>query len=198
MTDERDLSAARVTKGTVWATVETWGLQAVQFLTFLVLARLLGPEIYGLVGIALSVNVLGEALIVEGGWIESIVQRRDLDRRHLDAIFWAVLGLGMCMGALGVLGAALVADLYDQPQLAPLMAVLSAAVPLRSLSIVPEGLLCRRLEFAPLAMRSLLSVAIAGLVGVALAIAGAGAWSLAVYQLVQPCLGALLVWRSDE
>ena len=198
MTDERDLSAARVTKGTVWATVETWGLQAVQFLTFLVLARLLGPEIYGLVGIALSVNVLGEALIVEGGWIESIVQRRDLDRRHLDAIFWAVLGLGMCMGALGVLGAALVADLYDQPQLAPLMAVLSAAVPLRSLSIVPEGLLCRRLEFAPLAMRSLLSVAIAGLVGVALAIAGAGAWSLAVYQLVQPCLGALLVWRSVD
>ncbi len=198
VTDERDLSAARVTRGTAWATAETWGLQAVQLLTFLALARLLGPEVYGLVGIALSVNVLGEALIVEGGWIESVVQRRDLDRRHLDAIFWTVLGLGACMGILGALGATIVADLYGQPQLAPLMAVLAAAVPMRSLSIVPEALLCRRLDFAPLAVRSLLSVAIAGLVGIALAVAGAGAWSLAAYQLIQPCVGALLVWRSVD
>ena len=198
MTDDRDLTAVRVTKGTAWATAETWGLQLVQFLTFLALARLLGPEVYGLVGIALSVNVLGEALIVEGGWIEAIVQRRDLDRRHLDAIFWTVLGLGVGMGILGALGAALVADLYGQPQLAPLMAVLAGALPLRSLSIVPEALLCRRLKFAPLAARSLLSVAIAGAIGIGLAVTGAGVWSLAAYHLVQPCAGALLIWRSVE
>jgi O-antigen/teichoic acid export membrane protein len=190
--------ARQAARGAVWAAAETWGLQLAQFGLFLILARLLGPEAYGLVGIALTVNIVGEALISEGGWIEAIVQRRDLDIRHLDAAFWALLALGIGLSVVACCSAPLLAALFDQPRITVLTALLSLALPLRCLAVVPEALLCRHLDFAPLAVRSLLSVAIAGIGGVTLAVNGVGVWSLLAYYLLQPLTAGLLVWHSVD
>ena len=77
-----------------------------------------------------------------------------------------------------------------------MVACLALALPLQALTIVPDGLLRRELRFAPLAVRSVFAMVTAGCVGIALAIAGLGVWSLVAYQLVQPAVATLVVWRA--
>ncbi len=183
-------------RGGVWAAVETWGLQVVQFVLFLVLARQLGPEVYGLIAIAMTINVIGEALIVEGGWVEVIVQRQNLDRRHLDSAFRALLMTGFALALVACAGAPILAAVFSEPALLALVPALSVALPIRSLGIVPEAILSRELRFRPLAVRSVVATLGAGVVAVALALAGAGVWSLVVNQILQPLIGFVLVWRA--
>jgi len=189
------------TRGAVaglWATAETWGLQALQFLLFLVLARQLGPEAYGLVALALTINVLGEALLVEGGWVEVIVQRPDLERDHLDSAFWSLLATGFGLAILALAFTPLLAAVFSEPQLLALIPALSLALPLRSAGIVQEAILSRGFRFRPLAIRSLVATTVAGAVALALAFSGAGVWSLVANQVLQPLVGLALIWRVTK
>lgn len=191
----RNLEASRGTVAGLWAAAETWGLQSIQFLLFLVLARQLGPEAYGLVAIAMTVNVLGDALSEESGWIEVIVQRPDLERGHLDSAFWVLLATGFGMAVVACASTPLLAAVFSERQLLTLVPALSLALPLRSAGIVQEAILSRGLRFRPLAVRSLVATSVAGSAALALAFAGAGVWSLVANQILQPLVGLVLIWR---
>ena len=186
----------RSTIGAIWVAIETWGGQLAQFVVFLLLARLLGPEAYGLVNIALIMNIVGTALIVEGGWVEAIIQQRDLESRHINSVFWALLAFGGGLALVAIIAGEPLAWLFRRPDLALLVACLAPALPLQALAIVPEALLCRDMRFGPLAARSLIATLTAGAVGIAMALAGMGVWSLVANQLVQPVVATLVVWRA--
>ena len=63
------------------------------FLIFLVLARLLGPEAYGLLALSMIVPALGELVLSRGGWNEALIQKSELDPAHLDSVFWLLVVL---------------------------------------------------------------------------------------------------------
>src|SRR5882757_350628 len=73
--------------GTRWTVLQFGGARLVTFLVFLILARLLTPADFGLVAIA-TVFVALLQLVVEGGFGQAIIQRPDLERGHLDTVFW--------------------------------------------------------------------------------------------------------------
>jgi len=178
----------------LWISAEAWGQQLLQFLLFAILARLLGPQAYGLVALALMVIVVGDVLITNGGWSEALIQRRDLDPCYADTVFWFLLAAAGLLAALVILLAGPVATALRQPELAGIIAWLSAVLPLASLSVVPDALLRREFRNAPLAARSLLATAGAGLVAVPMAFTGFGVWSLVAFQLAQPLIRALVLW----
>jgi PST family polysaccharide transporter len=188
----------RAAVGAFWVSVETWGQQLLQFALFLWLSRLLGPEAYGLLSLALIVNVIGDIMIVGGGWSEALIQRPDLSRAHATAVFWVVLALSGVMAVAAVSVAPLAAGLLDAPELASLMPWLALQLPLGALSVVPMGLLRRELQFAPIAARSILAIAVAGAAAVVLALNGAGVWSLVVYQVVHRGTAAAVLWLASS
>jgi O-antigen/teichoic acid export membrane protein len=190
-----DLKRRAVT-GALWSSLETSLQQLLQFGIFLVLSRLLGPEAYGVLALALMVNVVADVLIVTGGWTDTIIQRRDLAPEHLSSIFWLLLALALGLAGLAALAAAPAAALFDVPALAGLMPILALQLPLGALSVVPVALLRRELRFAPLALRGLLALTLAGIAAIALALAGAGVWSLVALHLLQPALGAAVLWGA--
>jgi PST family polysaccharide transporter len=186
----------RAAAGALWLSAESWGKQLLQFVLFVILARLLGPEAYGLLAMAILVTAIGDVLITYGGWSEALIQRPDLDARHTDTVFWFLLAMGggLALVAMGL--AAPVAAAFREPELAGLIVWLSLTLPLASLCVVPEALLRRELRFAPLAARSLLATLGAGLVAVPIALAGFGVWSLVAYQLAQPLIQAVVLWLA--
>jgi PST family polysaccharide transporter len=186
----------RAAAGALWLSAESWGKQLLQFLLFVILARLLGPEAYGLLAMAILVTAIGDVLITYGGWSEALIQRRDLDARHTDTVFWFLLALASFMVLLAMGLAAPVAAAFRQPELGGIIVWLSLALPLASLCVVPEALLRRELRFAPLAARSLLATLGAGLLAIPVALAGFGVWSLVVYQLGQPLIQAIVLWLA--
>lgn len=182
----------RIARGAFWATLEVWGVVLLQPLVFALLARFVGPEAFGLVAIAMAFVLVPQGLLVQGGWIEALVQRPDLAREHVDSVFWLLAGLGLA-SALLLLGLApFVAAWFARAELEGLLAVLAIGPLLSSLMVVPAGLLQRRLRFAPLALRSIGAVAVGGTIAVALAVGGAGPWALVAAEIAWP-LGGVLV-----
>ena len=82
----------RAVKGVAWTAAEVWTRQLLQAASFVILARLLGPEAWGLVGIALIFTVAGTSLLTETGWVPALVRAQDLSGETLDTVFWTALG----------------------------------------------------------------------------------------------------------
>ncbi len=101
----------RVTIGVLWSVVGNWAEQVCAFITFTIMARLLGAEVFGLVAMAIIVVGFAEILIRQS-ITEALIQRQQLEPGHLDAAFWSLLALaaGLTLGIVAL--ADLVARVY--------------------------------------------------------------------------------------
>ena len=151
----------------------------VGFLIFIVLARLLDLQAFGLVGWA-SVFIGFFQVFVNAGLAQAIVQREEIEPEHLDTAFWTNLAISVGLLALIVACAGPVASLLDEPELAPVLSWLTLGLVASALSAVPIAILQRRLEFKALALRVLVGNLAGGVIGIAFALGGVrdtGAWS---------------------
>jgi O-antigen/teichoic acid export membrane protein len=185
----------RALAGVLWTTVEVWGERLLQFGFFVLLSRLLGPDAYGLIGIALQINFAGEVLFAQGPWADAIGRDPCPTPERWSSLFWLLLAAGATLALLAVAAAAPTAWVFGQPALVQVMPCLAPALPLTALGVLPSALLRRELRFAPFAARSALAGLVAGAVATA-ALAGAGVWSLVLLQLVQPAVAAIVLWHA--
>jgi Membrane protein involved in the export of O-antigen and teichoic acid len=184
-------------KGVVWSAITSWGRQVIAFIVFSLLARLLGPETFGLVAMA-SVFLAFIQIFVDQGFSEALVQRHELEPKHLDTAFWTNLGIGLLITGFCISTAGLIANLFSQPQLTPIIRWLSLSFLISALSKVQEAILRRNLAFKPLAIRSLVAVVAGGLCGVIMAFMGFGVWSLVGQQLTNGLVQILVLWWASD
>lgn len=177
-----------------WSFVMNGGREGLTGALTLLLAALLGPTVFGTIGMAL-VYVLALQMVVEHGFGVAIVQRKELTPEHLDATFWTVVGGSLLLAALGFAASGWWATVNRLPELETLIDALLVVVPLQGLTAVQQAVLQRDMDFRALAIRANASVAAGGAVGVALALSGYGVWALVAQQVVIAFVGLLLVWR---
>ena len=185
------------TRGVIWAAAGSWGREAAGFAVFLILARLLGPEAYGLVAMA-TVVIAAAQLLVADVIQEPLIQRQNLEPGHLDAAFWSLLALAVAVMLAAIAAAEPVAALFDQPEVARLIWWLSGLPVLSALVAVPTALLRREMRYGILAARSLLAVIGGGGVGIGMALAGQGAFSLVGHLLTQEIVAVLVLWLAID
>ncbi|WP_158266839.1 lipopolysaccharide biosynthesis protein [Alsobacter soli] len=147
-----------------------------------VLARLLGPEPYGLVALAMPF-VLVTNLVADAGLGGALVREKELDATTESTIFWLTLALSLALaGGLALLSAPF-AWLASEPQLAPLIVALAPVVVMSALVTVPNARLHSAGRFTAFAAGDVGSTAAGALVAVGGAYAGWGAWALVGQQL---------------
>lgn len=189
----------RIVSGAFWSAMETWGRQGALFLTFVILAQYLGPEELGLAALAAVVPGILCIPVVQG-FPDALVQRPEIEREHLDSVFWLLLAAGLGLSAGIYLAAPWVAAFFGDPQIEALVRCASPVVAIQALAAVPTAILKRRLDFRLLAARTLAGTLVSGAVGIGMAIAGFGVWSLIGMQLAKvgaeaSLLLALSGWR---
>lgn len=185
---------ARTVRGVGWSTVQSWSLRLIGFVVYPVLARILGPETYGLIALAgVFITILDIFSDVSFG--AAIEQRRDLKPQHLDSIFWAFLGLGLVLSMGSILAAPLVAGFFREPALPPIIRWLSAGFFLQMCCGVQISLLRRDLRIKALTTQALASTIAGSVVGVVMALSGAGVWSLVGQRLVMRVVSVVMIWR---
>lgn len=184
-------------KGLLWSFVESWGRQGVSSLIFLLLARFLAPETFGLVALS-DLFVSFMRLFVDQGFAQAIVQKEDLEDEHLDSAFWISLVLGVLLTVLSTPVAYLAASLYEEPKLVPIIIVISFGFVFISLSSVHEAVLSRNFAFKSLAIRSFIAILASGIVGVSLAYYGFGVWSIVGQQLSYGAISTLTLWFASS
>jgi O-antigen/teichoic acid export membrane protein len=182
--------------GAAWSGIEGFAGQIISFLTFIVLARLLSSRDFGLVAMA-NLYVLVAQFFIFQGLGQAIIQFEDLDDQHLDTVFWINLAVGVFFLIVTQLVAHVVARWFAMPLLAPILRWLSPIFILAALSDVQNNLLTRQLQFRSLALRTLSSYLAGAVVGVALALSGAGAWSLVGQQLAIWLVNLLVLWTAS-
>jgi O-antigen/teichoic acid export membrane protein len=184
-------------RGAIWNALENVGTQLTSFVVFLVLARLIAPEAFGVLSMAATVLAL-LMLLVEQGFSMVLIQTRELHRSLLDTAFWISVGSAVFLAALLTAMSGWVAHAYDSPVLEPVLDALAWTLPLFALGAVQAALLVRCMSFRVQAMRRLIAVAGSGAVGIGMALADYGVWSLVGKQATEALLDTLLVWRTSD
>lgn len=189
-----DMSAgAGFSKGVAWLALGNWTEQSVNFIVFVLLARLLGAESFGLLAMA-SVFVVFSEFLVRESLSEVLIATKAPSEADFNAVFWLLLGLALVLALTVGMAAPLIARFYGEPQVAPLIHVLMATVPMIAVTAVPVAILRRALRFRELALRAIAGVVAGGVVGVGMALAGYGVWSLAGQRVATVATNVALAW----
>lgn len=191
-----DLRVAAL-RGTVWSALQQIGDNGVRLPVYLILARLLPPDAFGVVALAL-VYVEFLQVFRNQGVSVALVQRERLEPEHLDSAFWGGIVLGLLMGLVSLATAGLFSRGANQPALEPILRWLSIAFVLSALSSVQDSILHRELRFRALAVRTLIAQVVAGLLAIVAALAGMGIWSLVVMALAQQLASLVVLWRASS
>ncbi|TIL62421.1 MAG: lipopolysaccharide biosynthesis protein [Mesorhizobium sp.] len=188
---------AKIVTGAAWTAVETWGRQAAMFAVFVVLARHLGPEAFGLAALSMVVPVI-LAVPVTTGIPEALIQHPKIESLHFDSAFWLLAASGAVISGLIWMSAGLIAAAFGQPILEDLIRWSSVVVVIQALSSVPAAVLKRQLEFRLFALRTLAGTVVGGILGIVLAIGGFGVWSMIWMHLAKAAVetAVLLVGSS--
>jgi teichuronic acid exporter len=184
-------------KALFWSAMQRFGLRGTGFLLSIILARLLSPKEYGLVGMLLVFCGIGQ-VFADSGLSTALVQRQANSADDEATVFYLNIGAGVALTLLICAISPLVAKFYGQPILIPLLCVLSLQVVLSSFGIVQGALLTRAMDFRRLAIISTLSVLSSGAVGIGMALHGLGVWSLAGQSVSGALFNSLLVWRLGK
>jgi Membrane protein involved in the export of O-antigen and teichoic acid len=181
----------------LWSATQTWGVRVISFLVMIALARLVVPEAFGLVAYA-TVFIAFAQIFVNQGFSDAIVQFSQLSREHLDTAFWASLLTGSILSLIGFFSAGVVADLFREPQLIPILRWLSPIFFLSALSSVQQAILRRELAFKSLTIRSLAANLFSSPVAVIMALKGYGVWSLVAKLLLAAMVNVVMLWRVSN
>ena len=188
---------AKAISGVSWSITQRLASQAIQFVVFLLLARLLAPKGFGLLALALVYVGLVQ-IFVEQGFGDAIVQRDKLPAEYLDTAFWGSTVSGVLFCAIGFVLSGWIALLFSQPELAPIIRWLSVIFVINGLTTVPQSLLRRAMEFKSLALRSIIQSSLSGGVALGMAWRGLGVWSLVGQQIVAAFVGLVILWRATS
>jgi PST family polysaccharide transporter len=166
-----------------WTGVAKWGSQILTWGATLVVARLLLPEHYGIVGMATI--YLGLVTVVnEFGFGAAIVSLRDLSDKEIAELNTVSVLFGIVSFALSFAAAGPLAAFFDTPELVPVVVVMSASFLIAAFRTVPQAVLQRELHFPRLAVIEGVQSILRALFMIVLAVGGMGYWTLVLGNVV--------------
>ena len=180
-------------KGTLWSGVERFSVQGIQFLVMIVMARVLTPEDYGLVGM-LAIFIAISQSLVDSGFSQALIRKLDRTETDNSTVFYFNIAVAVCIYIILFLSAPLIADFYNEPELVSLTRVVCFSIVIDSPVVVQRALLTSRIDFRTQARATLPGAIISGIVGISLAYSGFGVWSIVAQQLTNVAVTAVLLW----
>lgn len=184
-------------KGVGWSFTDSMLSQGTTFLVGIVLARLLSPEEYGLLGLLMIFIVISES-IVNSGLNSALIRKQDATELDYNTVFITNLLLSFVMYGLLFLGAPYISLFFEKPQLTILLRVLGAIVILNALSIVPATKLTKKVDFKSITFCSLIGSICAGIVGISMAVMGYGVWALVGQQMTKQLVYTLALIIANK
>ena len=187
----------KTTQGVLWSFVERFSVQGIQFVIMIVMARLLSPSDYGLIGM-LAVFLAVSQSLIDSGFSQALIRKQNRTETDNNTVFYFNIVVGFILYAILYFVAPLVAKFYDTPQLCSVMRVVCISVVLNSFAVVQRALLTVRIDFKTQAKAALTAAIISGIVVIALAYNGFGVWSLVWQQLLNLGINTILLWMLTK
>ena len=179
-------------KGLLYRSIESISMQITSFVVQMVLARLLVPEDFGVVAILTTFTNIANTL-VNNGLGSAIVQRKQSSQKDISTVFLIELGIGVVSYTAMFLAAPLIARFYENPMITVYLRVFALTQLFNPLSSIQLTVGKCRLNFKPSMVANLCAVAVQAVVGIGMALAGYGVWSLVISQVAQYAVRAIML-----
>lgn len=183
----------KTVKGTFWSAADAFLGQGVTFIVGLVLARLLSPEEYGLLGIVTIFTTILTGF-VDCGFGNALIRKQFVTDDDYNTEFIVNMGMSLLLCVVLYLFAPLIASFFERPQLVSLVRVMGLLLIFQALSIVQMTILSRNIDFKTKTKASVISAVISGVIGIVMAFMGFGVWSLVAQQLSRQLIYSICLW----
>lgn len=177
----------------IWRFLERTGAQVVTFIVSIVLARILSPDIYGVVALATVFTTILQ-VFVDSGMGNALVQKKDADDLDFSTVFYFNVVFGLVLYALIYLISPFISRFYGIYELTAIVRVLGLIVIIAGFKNVEQAYVSKNLLFKKFFFATLVGTIAAAIVGILLAVKGYGAWALVGQLLVNQLIDTIVLW----
>ena len=187
----------KVTSGVAWISIQRFASMGIQFLSGIVLARLLTPDDYGCIGM-LAIFMLIANSVVDGGFGSALIQKKRPTQEDYSTIFFFNLGMSFLMYAMLFAAAPFLAKFYRIPLLSSVLRVQGLVLIINSFSQIQSNQLRKQFRFKKIATVSLMTTILSFAVTIFMAYRGFGVWSLVALYLLSSFIPATIYWLTNK
>lgn len=187
----------KTVKSICWVLIEKFGVLAAKLTLGIILARMLTPKDYGLIGM-ISVFFTIAQVFVNSGFNLAYVQKKEITNKDANTVFFFNLTISIAMYWILWIAAPLIADFYDQPKLIGLTRVMGLTVIINAFNIIQVAQVTRNVEFKRKTKVTLMTTLFSGTGGVIAAYYGLGVWSLVIQALSNQLLSTTGLWITNK
>ena len=181
-------------KGMKWSAVEGFLSHGISFVVGLVIARILTPNDYGLIGM-LSVFIVVSRTFVNSGFSTALIRMTDRTENDYSTAFCFNVTAGLLLYGILFLTAPFVASFYDMPLLKDVLRVYALVLVVSALEIVPRAKLTVAVDFKTQAIVGLVAALVSGGIGIGMAFTGYGVWALVWQAIISVAVSVVLLWK---
>lgn len=187
----------KTVKGLGWSALDNAARYGMQFFIGIVLARLLSPDDYGLLGLTGIFTVVCTTL-VNGGFSTALIRKKDASEDDFNTAFICNFGTSLLLYAVIYVCAPLIADFFRREELISLVRVSSLGLIIGGLSIVQRARLTKKIDFKTQTKITVVATAVSGTVGIGMAVAGFGVWALVAQQLASHTINTVQLYIYNK
>ena len=187
----------KTVSGVFWSVTEKFGLYGVKLITGIILARLLVPEAFGLVGLVMVFFTIADTFI-NSGLSSAYVQKKEVSDADADTIFYTNLAISLLLYIVLFFSAPLIADFYNEPQLVDLTKVMGLIVIINAFNIIQRAQIKRAVNFKKQTKIIISSTLLSGAAGITAALYGLGVWALVIQSLSNRTIIAVIFWFTSS
>ena len=179
--------------GMLWNVIEKFAIQVISFILNIILARLLTPNDYGVIGM-LTIFISFSNVFIDSGFSRALIQKQDRSEEDFTTVLFFNFVMSCILYIILFFSSPAIAKFYRTPELLSLQRVFFVVIILNSLSVVQNAQLQIKVDFKKIAIINSLSTILSGVLGVIAAYNGIGPWALVVQTLSKSLITALLFW----
>lgn len=183
----------KTVKGVGWSALENVTRMGITFVVSIILARLLSPEEYGLIGI-LTIFIAIFNAIVDSGFTNALIRKQDASDTDYSTVFYTNLVLSVVLAATLYCCARPIAVFFERPELVSLTQVMSSVVVINALAIVQRARTTKAIDFKTQTKITFISSIVSGAIGIAMAYMGYGVWALVGQQISNQLFSTIFFW----
>ena len=180
-------------KGVLWSGIDKAGVKAMSFIVSIVIARILSPSDYGIIGMILVFIAIAN-IFIDSGMSQALVQRKNRSSADMATAFYFNIVVAVVCYAILFATAPIIAGFYQVELLIPILRLLGLNIIICSFATVQRANLQAHLDFRTIAFVNLAGVIVSGAVGIYMANAGYGVWALVGQQMSSTGISTLVYW----
>ena len=184
-------------KGVSWGFIERFGMQGTSFIFGIIMARLLTPEDFGLIGM-ITIFFAVAQVFIRSGFVAAYVQKKEVSQTDADTIFYTNLAISIFLYFVLWFAAPYISQFYEESQLTALTRVMGFIIILQAFNIIQQAQIKRQLDFKRKTKITIFAALLSGITGVLAAYYDQGVWSIVVRNLSNVAIIVIGLWITSQ